>query len=39
LREGDRKMALEKYEALVNVADIPPQLRQRASQMVKILKG
>ncbi|MEK9910823.1 MAG: tetratricopeptide repeat protein [Candidatus Puniceispirillum sp.] len=39
LREGDRKTALEKYEALVNVADIPPQLRQRASQMVKILKG
>jgi len=39
LRSGDRATALAKYEALVGLADIPPAMRQRAGQMVQILKG
>ena len=39
LRTGDRATALAKYEALVGFADIPPAMRQRAGQMVQILKG
>ena len=39
LRSGDRATALAKYEALVGLADIPPSMRQRASQMTQVLKG
>ena len=39
LRSGDRATALAKYEALAGLADIPPSMRQRVSQMIQILKG
>jgi hypothetical protein len=37
LRTGDRKTAVAKYETLANLSDTPPNVRQRASQMLKIL--
>ena len=39
LRSGDRKAAMAKYESLVGLSDIPAGVRQRARQMVQILKG
>ena len=39
LRAGDRATALAKYEALAGLAEIPADMRQRASRMVEILKG
>ncbi len=39
LRAGDRATALAKYETLAGLNDIPVGMRQRASQMVRILKG
>ena len=37
LRAGDRKTALTKYTTLAGLSDIPPGVRQRANQMLKIL--
>ena len=37
LRAGDRKTAVVKYTTLAGLSDIPPGVRQRASQMLKIL--
>ena len=39
LRAGDRKTAVAKYTTLAGLSDIPPGVRQRASQMLKILNG
>ncbi len=39
LRNGDRKTAVAKYETLAGLSDTPPGVRQRAAQMLKILKG
>jgi hypothetical protein len=39
LRAGDRKTALTKYTTLAGLSDIPPGVRQRANQMLKILNG
>jgi hypothetical protein len=39
LRAGDRKTAVAKYTSLVGLSDTPPGVRQRAAQMLKILKG
>jgi len=39
LRNGDRKTAVAKYETLTGLSDTPPGVRQRAAQMLKILKG
>lgn len=39
LRSGDRKTAIAKYTTLAGLSDIPPGVRQRASQMLKILNG
>ena len=39
LRSGDRKAAMTKYESLAGLSDIPAGVRQRARQMVQILKG
>ena len=38
LRSGDRKAATTKYELLVGLSDIPAGVRQRARQMLQILK-
>ena len=38
LRAGDRKTAFAKYTTLVGLSDAPPGVRQRAEQMLKILK-
>ena len=37
LRNGDRKTALAKYETLAGLPDTPSGMRQRATQMLKIL--
>ena len=37
LRSGDRKTAMAKYEMLASLPDTPPSMRQRATQMLKIL--
>ena len=37
LRNGDRKTAAAKYEMLAGLPDTPPGMRQRATQMLKIL--
>jgi hypothetical protein len=39
LRAGDHKTAIAKYTTLAGLSDIPPGVRQRASQMLKILNG
>ena len=39
LRAGDRAAALIKYEALAGLAEIPADMRQRASRLVNILGG
>ena len=39
LRSGDRKVAMTKYESLAGLSDIPAGVRQRARQMLQILKG
>ena len=39
LRVGDRKTAIAKYTSLTGLSDIPTGVRQRASQMLKILDG
>ena len=39
LRSGDRKVAMTKYESLVGLSNIPAGVRQRARQMLQILKG
>jgi hypothetical protein len=39
LRSGDRKTAMAKYESLASLSDIPAGVRQRARQMLQILKG
>ena len=39
LRSGDRKNALAKYKTLSTLSDAPPGVRQRATQMLKILNG
>ena len=39
LRAGDRKTAIAKYTTLAGLSDIPPGVRQRADQMLKILDG
>ena len=39
LRAGDRATALVKYEALAGLAEIPADMRQRASRLVDILGG
>ena len=39
LRAGDRKTAIAKYSTLAGLSDIPPGVRQRASQMLEILNG
>lgn len=39
LRAGDRETALAKYEALAGLAEIPADMRQRASRLVDILRG
>ena len=39
LRAGDRATALVKYEALTGLAEIPADMRQRASRLVVILGG
>ena len=39
LRVGDRKTAVAKYTSLAGLSDIPSGVRQRASQMLKILNG
>ena len=39
LRAGDRKTAIAKYTTLAGLSDIPPGVRQRASQMLKVLSG
>ncbi|MDA8716999.1 tetratricopeptide repeat protein [Alphaproteobacteria bacterium] len=39
LRSGDRKAAMTKYESLAGLSDIPAGVRQRARQMLQILKG
>ena len=39
LRMGDRKNAMVKYKTLSALSDAPPGVRQRASQMLKILNG
>ncbi len=38
LRGGDRKTAVTKYTTLAGLPDTPPGVRQRASQMLKILQ-
>ena len=38
LRSGDRKVAMTKYESLAGLSDIPAGVRQRARQMLQILK-
>ena len=38
LRDGDRKTAIAKYTTLAGLPDAPPGVRQRASQMLKVLK-
>ena len=37
LRAGDRKTAIAKYTTLASLSDIPPGVRERAGQMLKIL--
>ena len=39
LRSGDREAAMAKYKLLVGLSDIPAGVRQRARQMLQILKG
>ena len=39
LRAGDQKTAIAKYTSLASMSDIPPGVRQRAGQMLKILNG
>ena len=39
MSSGDRKAAMAKYESLAGLSDIPAGVRQRARQMVQILKG
>ena len=39
LRSGNRKAAIAKYESLIGLSDIPAGVRQRARQMLQILKG
>ena len=39
MRSGDRKAAIAKYESLVGLLDIPTGVRQRARQMLQILKS
>ncbi len=39
LRAGDRAAALAKYQALSGLAEIPADMRQRASRLVDILDG
>jgi len=39
LRSGDRNAAMAKYETLAGLSDIPAGVRQRARQMLQILKG
>ena len=39
LRSGDRKVAMTKYESLVGLSNIPAGVRERARQMLQILKG
>ena len=39
LRSGDRNKAMAKYETLAGLSDIPSGVRQRARQMLQILKG
>ena len=39
LRAGDRAAALVKYKALAGLAEIPADMRQRASRLVNILGG
>ena len=38
-RMGDSELATTKYETLAGLSDIPPGIRQRARQMLQILKG
>ena len=39
LRMGSRDLAIKKYENLASLSDIPAGIRQRARQMLQILKG
>ena len=39
LRGGDHKTAVAKFTTLASLPDTPPGVRQRASQMLKILNG
>ena len=39
MKSGDRKAAMAKYESLAGLLDIPAGVRQRARQMLQILKG
>ena len=39
MSSGDRKAAMAKYELLAGLLDIPDGVRQRALQMLQILKG
>ena len=39
LRSGDRKAAMAKYESLAGLSDIPAGVRQRARQMLQVLKS
>ena len=39
LRKGNSALATTKYETLAGLSDIPAGIRQRARQMLKILKG
>ena len=39
LWSGNRKAAIAKYESLAGLSDIPAGVRQRARQMLQVLKG
>ena len=39
LRSGDQNAAMAKYETMAGLSDIPAGVRQRARQMLQILKG
>jgi hypothetical protein len=39
LRSGDHKAAMTKYESLAGLLNVPVGVRQRARQMLQILKG
>ena len=39
LRDGNIDAALSKLEMIVELADVPAELRQRAAQLVAILKS